>query len=171
MLKGGKIKKKKAAAKVGRFKINVETEIVPLSLALRWSFIHFLFFLNLPLARPSMGAMGVVLMSKKKTKNWLHVPARAKSKNPLFPEKETEVVAVPVVPVVPVVPAVPAVQSKEEEEIPETDDPVVIRGSRVNLLGKFSMAEAEVLNIKIFILSGVSFYIFKMVLFKKNILS
>ena len=77
-----------------------------------------------------MGAMGVVLMSKKKTKNWLHVPARAKSKTPLFPEKETEVVAVPVVAVA------PAVQCKEEEEIAETDEPVVIRGARVNLLGK-----------------------------------
>ena len=45
------------------------------------------------LSRSSMGAMGVVLMSKKKTKNWLHVPARAKSKTPLFPEKQDEVVA------------------------------------------------------------------------------
>ena len=60
------------------------------------------------LARSSMGAMGVVLLSKKKTKNWLHVPARAKSKTPLFPEKETEVVPVVTVPVVPVV------QIKEE---------------------------------------------------------
>ena len=50
------------------------------------------------LAKSSIGAMGVVLLSKKKTKNWLHVPARAKSKTPLFPEKEAEVV--PVVPVV-----------------------------------------------------------------------
>ena len=73
--------------------------------------------------------MGVVLLSKKKTKNWLHVPARAKSKTPLFPEKEAEVV--------PVVAVVPVVQSREEEETPDPDDPVVIRGAKVNLLGKY----------------------------------
>ena len=83
------------------------------------------------LAISPIGAMGVVLLSKKKTKNWLHVPARAKTpKTPLFPEKETEVV--------PVVPVVPVVQGKEEEEIPDSDDPVVLRGARVNLLGKYN---------------------------------
>ena len=89
------------------------------------------------LAISPIGAMGVVLLSKKKTKNWLHVPARAKTpKTPLFPEKEPEVA--PVVPVLPVVPVVPVVQGKEEEETPDSDDPVVIRGARVNLLGKYN---------------------------------
>ena len=75
--------------------------------------------------------MGVVLLSKKKTKNWLHVPARPKTpKTPLFPEKETEVV--------PVVPVVSVVQAREEEEIPDSDDPVVIKGGKVNLLGKYN---------------------------------
>lgn len=59
-------------------------------------------------------ALGVVMMSKKKSKDWLHVPVRQKPKAPLFPEKiEEEIV--------------------EEEEI--SDDPVVIKGAKVNLLG------------------------------------
>ena len=74
-------------------------------------------------SRRSMGGMGVVLLSKKKTKDWLNVPVRAKPKAPLFPEKEAEHEQ-----------PVPVVET-EEEEIPE--DPVVIRGARVNLLGKF----------------------------------
>ena len=41
-------------------------------------------------SKRSMGGMGVVLLSKKKTKDWLNVPVRAKPKAPLFPEKEAE---------------------------------------------------------------------------------
>lgn len=59
-------------------------------------------------------ALGVVMMSKKKSKDWLHVPVRQKPKAPLFPEKKEEEII-------------------EEEEI--SDDPVVIKGARVNLLG------------------------------------
>lgn len=92
--------------------------------------------------KSSIGAMGVVLLSKKKTKNWLHVPARAKSKTPLFPEKETEVV-----PVVPALPVLPVVQNREEEEVADSDDPVVIRGAKVNLLGKYDCLEGGVVQI------------------------
>ena len=70
-----------------------------------------------------MGAMGVVLLSKKKTKDWLNVPVKAK-KTPLFPVKEPEFVPVSV-----------PVEEVEEEEILE--DPVIIRGAKVNLLGKY----------------------------------
>ena len=66
--------------------------------------------------------MGVVLLSKKKTKDWLNVPVRAKPRTPLFPEKETVYEPVPV-----------QIEETEEEEMP--DDPVVIRGAKVNLLG------------------------------------
>lgn len=74
-------------------------------------------------SKKSIGAMGVVILSKKKTKDWLNVPVRAKPKTPLFPEKEAEIEQ-----------QVTVVET-EEEEIPE--DPVVIRGAKVNLLGKF----------------------------------
>ena len=74
-------------------------------------------------SKKSMGALGVVILSKKKTKDWLNVPVRAKQKTPLFPEKEAEIEQ-----------QVMVVET-EEEEIPE--DPVVIRGAKVNLLGKF----------------------------------
>ena len=66
--------------------------------------------------------MGVVLLSKKKTKDWLNVPVRAKPRTPLSPEKETVYEPVPV-----------QIEETEEEEMP--DDPVVIRGAKVNLLG------------------------------------
>ena len=63
-------------------------------------------------------AVGMMMMSKKKTKNWLNVPVRQKPKPPLFPgNKEEEAV-------------------EEVEEISE--DPVVLKGARVNLLGKIN---------------------------------
>ena len=63
-------------------------------------------------SRSGMG-MGVLMMSKRKSKDWLRVPVKTKPKAPLFPEKQEEII--------------------EEEEI--SDDPVVIKGARVNLLG------------------------------------
>ena len=66
-------------------------------------------------------AVGMMMMSKKKTKNWLNVPVRQKPKPPLFPgNKEEEVV-------------------EEVEEISE--DPVVLKGARVNLLGKIDVLD------------------------------
>ena len=59
-------------------------------------------------------SVGVVMMSKKKSKEWLHVPVKPKPKPAIFQEKREEEVI-------------------EVEEISE--DPVVIKGAKVNLLG------------------------------------
>jgi hypothetical protein len=60
---------------------------------------------------------GVVLMSKKKNRDWLNVPRRQKPKYPMFEEqvKEDEVIEI-----------------EEDEDIP--DDPVLLTGGKANLL-------------------------------------
>ena len=77
---------------------------------------------------------GVILVISVFGRNW-------SSKTPLFPEKETEV------PVVPALPVLPVVQNREEEEVADSDDPVVIRGAKVNLLGKYDCLEGGVVQI------------------------
>ena len=61
---------------------------------------------------------GVVLMSKKKNRDWLNVPTRQKPKYPMFHQqvKEEEVIEI----------------EEDVEDIP--DDPVLIEGGRANLL-------------------------------------
>ena len=62
------------------------------------------------------GSVGMLMMSKRKTKNWLNVPVKPKQSPTLFPE-----------------------QKEEEEEMVEevSDSPYTIKGAKVNLLGKF----------------------------------
>ena len=61
------------------------------------------------------GSVGMLMMSKRKAKNWLNVPVKPKQSPTLFPE-----------------------QKEEEEEMVEeiSDSPYTIKGAKVNLLGK-----------------------------------
>ena len=65
------------------------------------------------------GSVGMLMMSKRKTKNWLNVPVKPKQTPTLFPE-----------------------QKEEEEEMEEevSDSPYTIKGAKVNLLGKYFFA-------------------------------
>ena len=64
--------------------------------------------------KPDIAGIGVLMMSKRKNKNWLHVPVKQKQKTPLFPDQKEE----------------------EEEEVEEiSENPYTIKGAKVNLLG------------------------------------
>lgn len=63
------------------------------------------------------GNVGVLMMSKRKAKNWLHVPVKPKQSPTLFPEEKEE----------------------EEEMVEEvSDSPYTLKGAKINLLGKIS---------------------------------
>ena len=70
-----------------------------------------------PEPKSSVGDVGVLMMSKRKAKNWLHVPVKPKQSPTLFPEEKEE----------------------EEEMVEEvSDSPYTIKGAKVNLLGMTS---------------------------------
>ena len=67
-----------------------------------------------PEPKSSVGDVGVLMMSKRKAKNWLSVPVKPKQSPTLIPEEKEE----------------------EEEMVEEvSDSPYTIKGAKVNLLG------------------------------------
>ena len=71
-----------------------------------------------PEPKSSVGDVGVLMLSKRKAKNWLSVPVKPKQSPTLIPEEKEE----------------------EEEMVEEvSDSPYTIKGAKVNLLGNILM--------------------------------